>query len=276
MAVNERGPGGDQEDARIARLYREAPVEEPPARLDAAVRAAARSAVEPRAPATAASWWTPWRVPFAVAAVAVVSASLVTLVMEERGSEVGVGPPPLTRADEEPAGQRSNAPAWEGAGEKAPLDDSRRLPAPEPRPAPAASDALGKRSEGAPRFKVLRDEAMPQEPQRQESVAVQPPGETGQRSASEFRVPAAAPARERAAMPAAPSAAATKRAAPDVTSQSTDEIAGLKAELDSEPPLRWLERIRALRAEGRRTEADALLAEFKRRYPEHQVPDSLQ
>ena len=43
-------------------------------------------------------------------------------------------------------------------------------------------------------------------------------------------------------------------------------------ELDRAPPPAWLERIGALRKEGRTGEADALLAEFRRRYPEVSVP----
>ena len=36
-----------------------------------------------------------------------------------------------------------------------------------------------------------------------------------------------------------------------------------------------LERIAALRREGRSREADDLYAEFKRRFPDHRIPDAL-
>ena len=53
-------------------------------------------------------------------------------------------------------------------------------------------------------------------------------------------------------------------------------LAALIGELDARPPALWLERIIALRREGRREDADALLAEFKRRYPEEPLPATLQ
>ena len=74
-------------------------------------------------------------------------------------------------------------------------------------------------------------------------------------------------------MPAAP---ATTRAARADASGSANDIADLKAELDSEPAVRWLQRITVLRREGRRADADALLAEFKRRFPEVRIPPAFE
>ena len=42
-----------------------------------------------------------------------------------------------------------------------------------------------------------------------------------------------------------------------------------------EPPERWLERIVQLRKEGKHEEADKLLAEFKRRYPDYRIPENV-
>jgi hypothetical protein len=53
-------------------------------------------------------------------------------------------------------------------------------------------------------------------------------------------------------------------------------VAALLKELDLQPPEKWLEAIQALRREGQSTEADELLAEFKRRYPAHPLPAGLQ
>jgi hypothetical protein len=44
------------------------------------------------------------------------------------------------------------------------------------------------------------------------------------------------------------------------------------AKLEAEPPEVWLERISRLRSEGREREADALLIEFRVRFPEAPVP----
>lgn len=42
-----------------------------------------------------------------------------------------------------------------------------------------------------------------------------------------------------------------------------------------EPPERWLERIVQLRTEGRHDEADKLLVEFRRRYPDYRISDAM-
>jgi hypothetical protein len=42
--------------------------------------------------------------------------------------------------------------------------------------------------------------------------------------------------------------------------------------LEQEPPGKWLERLVALRKEGRTGEADELLAEIKRRFPDQPLP----
>ena len=46
--------------------------------------------------------------------------------------------------------------------------------------------------------------------------------------------------------------------------------------LESRPPAAWLERVRLLQRQGLLLEADRLLAEFKRRFPEEQVPADVQ
>jgi hypothetical protein len=52
-------------------------------------------------------------------------------------------------------------------------------------------------------------------------------------------------------------------------------IAPLIKELDLQPAEKWLEKIEALRREGRRIEADDLLVEFKRRFPDESLPPAL-
>jgi hypothetical protein len=53
-------------------------------------------------------------------------------------------------------------------------------------------------------------------------------------------------------------------------------VAAMLKELDAQPPEKWLERIGALRREGRIAEANEVLAELKRRYPAHPLPSELQ
>jgi TolA-binding protein len=50
------------------------------------------------------------------------------------------------------------------------------------------------------------------------------------------------------------------------------------AKLEKAPdltPKKWLERIEELRKQGKLDEARASLAEFKKRYPDYRLPDSL-
>lgn len=72
-----------------------------------------------------------------------------------------------------------------------------------------------------------------------------------------------APAEE-ARAPAVGAASAPKRVAPF----SAARPAWL-AELDNQPSEKWLERLAEFRREGRTTDADALLAEFRKRFPDH-------
>jgi len=90
-------------------------------------------------------------------------------------------------------------------------------------------------------------------PEAQKDEAVKPAA----KPESASRELAREPASPQAAPPAGPSAESQSRAmrAPQI-----------------ETPERMLERIIRLRKEGRHDEADKLLAEFRRRYPDHQIP----
>ena len=108
-------------------------------------------------------------------------------------------------------------------------------------PAPEAVTAPSEAKE-APR--ALKRESVPAAP------AAQPQAERQEsRRQERAPAPAAAPARAPAAADAADAA--------------------------QESPERVLERIAALREQGRHEEADKALAEFRRRYPDHKVPEDL-
>jgi len=53
-----------------------------------------------------------------------------------------------------------------------------------------------------------------------------------------------------------------------------DRALGKVGEQATEPPEKWLERIAALRKEGKHEEADKALEEFRKRYPDYKVPES--
>jgi hypothetical protein len=65
------------------------------------------------------------------------------------------------------------------------------------------------------------------------------------------------------------------RAAPKIAEAPGADIAAHIAELEKRPPGDWLDRVRILKGEGRSAEADRLLAEFKRRFPEESIPADL-
>jgi hypothetical protein len=112
--------------------------------------------------------------------------------------------------------------------------------------------------------------------------------------------PAAAPAPAQAAQaqmrPVEPAAKPAPRAAeragatgasPPIAAEDRRAFGGLResARLDStklakradqaEPPEKMLERIAALRREGRQKEADDLYAEFRKLFPEYRIPEAL-
>ena len=77
-------PRNDMEhDARLAALYRMAVPDEPPPMLDDAIRAAAHREVAAKPRLAGAPFSRSWRLPLSIAAVLVVSVSLVTLMREE-------------------------------------------------------------------------------------------------------------------------------------------------------------------------------------------------
>ena len=91
MAVNEHDKETDAADVRIAQLYREAAREEPPPQLGRVISTAARQPLGTAPPAR--RWWATWQLPFAVAAIGVVSVSLVALMLEEGGERLTDVPP---------------------------------------------------------------------------------------------------------------------------------------------------------------------------------------
>jgi hypothetical protein len=80
-------------DPALDRAYRAADRDEPPARLDDAIRAAARREVGARPQTAGGGGLRAWRVPVSIAAMLVVGVSLVTLVREEHPQVLEVPPP---------------------------------------------------------------------------------------------------------------------------------------------------------------------------------------
>jgi hypothetical protein len=83
---------------------------------------------------------------------------------------------------------------------------------------------------------------------------------------------------DRPAAPAAPTAKPGPRLesralkVEEAKQADTARLAPLLKELDAQPAEKWLEKIEALRRDGRKDDADDLLAEFKRRFPDYPLP----
>ena len=296
MTVNDRksgGPAGAEErDPRIDRLYREAERSEPPAHVDAAILAAARREVGSR-PRALSSAVRRWRVPVSIAALVVLSVSLVTLVQHEGGGDlvpVDSGPPPAPK-------QSDKAPPPEAAA--AQPDAERRsvaVPAARPRaapPAPRVDKLAGAREEvGALSDSLRRDavtgpasgagSASVAEPAARPAPQAFPaPQRTEEREAVSPQAVPEAP--ETAVRPSAVQAERKARsadagvppAAPMRSMEAARERATAWRGYEKEPPQKWLERIAELRRLGETVLANEMVAEFKRRFPDQSVPAEL-
>ena len=261
MALNddhrEDANGRAERDPRIERLYREAARQGPPAHLDAAILAAARREAG-AGPRSLASKLRRWQVPISIAAVVVVSASLVILMQEEEG-----------KRDEAAAVQAIPAPA----------DQPAAPPAPDAPPA-IAKEAMRRAPEATVSAGDLASPAGKQLPQpflgapataEQEPLARSAAGRaTAERAAGAQPVPSD--------VQSAPPDAEFRQVAPVAGALATKPLEQDRPPVwqgfEKEPPEKWLQRIEELRVQGREPEAQEMLAEFRRRFPEHPLPSS--
>ena len=243
-----------ERDAEISRRYRALDREEPPRALDEAIISAAHGAVETHpAPLVAPTARRRWYVPLAAVAVIVLSV-VVTLQMqrEQSDGEFMPLPPPSP-----PASPKEAAPAAPPASRDASV----------PRRAPGTMKA--KERPMAPEPKPAGS-AVPQQPA---APVPQAPLEKPFSAADESAGPAAAAVGRLAPMPEERGASRQSIEADRPGRMAADALQ--KRAEQAESPERWLDRIVALRREGRHKEADEAYAEFKRRYPEYRIPDAM-
>jgi hypothetical protein len=294
MALNEDhvkdANGRAEREPRIERLYREAARQEPPAHLDAAILAAARREAGAR-PRSLVSKLRRWHVPISIAAVVVVSASLVILMQEEEGKRdeaaaVQAIPAPADQPAAPPAPDAPPAIAKE-AMRSAPeatvsarpaLRDDREAPASSEVPARPRPEAAAPASPGTGDLAPPAGKQLPQPFLGAPSTAEE---ESVARSAA-GRATADRTARAQAApseVQSAPPRAEVRRVAPVAgaltTKPSEQDRPPVWHGFEKEPPEKWLQRIEELKVQGREAEAQEMLAEFRRRFPEHPLPSSL-
>ena len=238
----------DNAGNEVRAAYRGLPQDEPPARIDAAVLAAARARVAPKRSSR-------WHVPVSLAAVLVLSVAVTLRVAEEEpATEKGAA----TSQAEAPA----RAPASAPAGVPAPAAP----PVAEPHPQPKVVTPRAKTENRArPSEKILREEAAPAPsvaaPQADaapaRSMAMAPPPASSESSSGAIAQEGAR-ADRRAPMPA-------KRSA------ESNALEGPLA------PEAWIEKILGLRAKGLDREADESYAALRRTYPGYAIaPETLQ
>ena len=247
-------------DAKLAALYRTVAREEPPPALDDAIRAAARRAVASRPQRVSTPFIRSWRIPLSIAAVMVLTVSLVT-VMREEAPEMVLSPGGLPgEADQTRAGPAADT------GESATAVPKTLLPHVE------RSDSVGLRppAQTGSSGIGLRDNRVapgPAAESRKDMAAA------GHRQTDVQSMSAPARRAQPEAFPGADGARDNKVEAPSASpaGSSMAEATQSRAEL---APEKWLERIEELRRQGRFEEARTSLAEFRKRFPNHELPAS--
>ena len=272
-------PRPDMEnDPQLAALYRAGADAEPPAHLDDAIRAAARREVV-AGPRRAGS--RRWAVPVSLAAVLVLSVSVVTM-MREQGADrpeslIQPPPGPATTMQSEIVKREIVEPPAAVVPEAAPkrrstippsvMEPAAPLPQAEaPVPAPALS---GRAAETERAVTDSRAKAMASDSNRAEDSAV---------ARREYAAPQpmlrSAPAQMADAASGA-GVSATKPAAPVEALSAAPARSALWQDLVKEAPEKWIQRISELRRAGQTADADVLVVEFRRRFPDARLPEDL-
>lgn len=257
-----------EHDPQLASLYRAGAAGEPPAHLDDAIRAAARREV---AAGPRRQGFRRWSVPVSLAAVVVLSVSVVTMMRDEGADrpETLTLPPPVAipapssakpEATEPPASapQRQVSPPA-----AAPVQPKTAVPA-QKLSRQAEENELRKEErasayDGSPSAGMAEEKAGPAEDVG--GRRDQAPQRLMRRSAPVPMAADAAPAGATASQPA-PAAALSAAPARQVLWQ----------DLVEEPPEKWIQRMVELRRAGRKADAEALTAEFRRRFPDQHLP----
>jgi hypothetical protein len=226
----------DERDPNVSQRYRELGGEEPSRELDQVILSAARRSVEHQhAPLVTPSGRHRWYFSLGAAAVIVLAVAVTYQMQQEQPDPYASGVPQQETKPAAPPAETPPKPATDVTPQ-----GKREAPAPRaPRPA------------AAPPVFVPKPPPRAEEAPRREAPATTQPESSGAPGAAapEIRMQRdAAPARSVAKPMQAPAA---------------------------ETPERMLERIVELRKQGKNEEAERLLAEFKRRYPDYRIPENV-
>src|SRR6266849_917009 len=282
----------ERRDEELSRIYRDADGPRPPQRVDDNILAASQRVAGPR---PAGAWFARrWGTPVALAATVLVTFTLALMVFErESGLDTmapkapradrpaKVAPPEPKRAQPSPAGPpRAYSPEKSSS-----VDLPRAAPAPAAPSPPAAprSNRVEQRtvetalsSERRATGQAARVPAVPRGIEilrKNEEVKPSPDAQRAFEAQQQVPPMQAPPA-------AAPAAEASGIREPGQTPQRAGAVTGIASrvavsEAKERTPEKWLEDIRKLRTEGKATEVERELAEFKKRYPDYILPEDL-
>jgi hypothetical protein len=283
----------DERDPKLSQRYRELGSEEPSRELDQTILAAAhRAADKPHAPLVAPAGRHRWYFSLAAAAILVLAVALTVQLERQQPDPEAVAVAPAPAPSDRNEGfsyynheapppvleQRRDA---KRAERQKPVERSKVQPGFTPDPAPQPAESALQERDSAD---VARSERLEARQQQGPSVEAQSGPAPAPSATAESRVearPTPAPAPS-AADPPAPRGLFGRSSnaqlvppgtapAPQVNAPDS-RVAAVAVPLT---PERLLERIAELRKEGRHSEADQLLAEFRQRYPDYRISEEM-
>ena len=260
----------EPQDREVSRLYKDAGTPEPPRQIDEAILAASRRAAGSRPQPTWSGRVWRSRVPVALAATVLLSFTVTLMVLQDSREFDTV---PLAKIAGTADEHAKPAPSPPSEARSAPQTDIRRDRGTESLGLAEGSNANRPGFVFVPPSEAVRAAPDPLDA-RQRAQDSPEPAEVRRARESESRA-AAQPAPAR---PSAPAAAASPRreTGPQVSDRANGQAGGVAAsEAKERRPEKWIEDIRRLKAQGKTEEADRDLAEFKKRYPEHRLPEDL-
>ena len=246
MALTEHDTAASPDQPRdpvLDRAYAAGASQEPPAHLDAAILAAARREVGAR-PRRPGPLLRAWRTPVAIAAVLVLSVSVVLLMREEGADRLDQAPPPM-------AAPSSTADSPPPADEARAANDARTAQPTAPRDKAEASSRAAPEGEVISRRRDAPATAPPAQPEQDRNRRAEAQPEPRQEAPRVLEAPRPAP-RPFADPPAASSEA--RRGPPETLPPQTDTLAK-QAELGAAAQARAKERVEAEQQAAKRAPA---------------------
>ena len=242
------------EEQQISQRYRELGREEPPRALDDAILAASRRAAETRpAPLVVPSGRQRWYFPLAAAAIIVLAVAVTVHVERERPDEEALVAPAAGVL----SGMRTEKAQDMAKTEKA-------------TPPPPVS-AQGFTPDPKPQARLESAPASPPQVMKESQPAVA----ADQRARDVDLLDSDRLAREREMRRQAAAGVAASRPAPASRADEPARETAALAKLAQQSPEQWLQGIADLKRQGRHDEAEKQLAEFRKRYPNYRIPESI-